>query len=48
MYKTFNGNDDAVGLGLYMTKNHIEHLKGTIDDESQLDQGSTFKVTFYD
>ena len=48
MYKTFNGNDDAVGLGLYMTKNHIEHLKGTIDVESQLDQGSTFKVTFYD
>ena len=48
MYKTFNGNDDAVGLGLYMTKNHVEHLKGTIDVESQIDQGSTFKVTFYD
>ena len=48
MYKTFNGNKDAVGLGLYMTKNHVEYLKGTIDVESQLGEGSTFKVTFYD
>ncbi len=44
MYKTFHGNPDAVGLGLFMSKNHIEALGGTIEVESTPGQGSTFKV----
>ncbi len=48
MFKTFHGNDDAVGLGLYMTKNHLEHLNETIDVESEINVGSTFKVIFHE
>ena len=44
MYKTFHGNPDAVGLGLFMSKNHVEALGGTIDVESEKGKGSTFKV----
>lgn len=46
MYKTFHGNPDAVGLGLFMTKNHVEALGGTITVESTPEVGSTFKITF--
>jgi PAS domain S-box-containing protein len=44
MYKTFNGNRDAKGMGLFITKNQIEVLGGKIEVESQLGQGTTFKV----
>lgn len=44
MYKTFHGNTDAVGLGLFMSKNHVEALGGTIDLESEPSKGSIFKV----
>lgn len=44
MYKTFHGNDDAIGLGLFMTKNHVEALGGTISVESEVGKGSTFKI----
>ncbi len=46
MYKTFHGNSDAVGLGLFMTKNHVEALGGTIELESEVGKGSKFKLTF--
>ena len=48
MYKTFHGNEDAVGLGLFMTKNHVIALGGNIDVESQVGIGSVFKVTLYE
>lgn len=44
MYKTFHNNPDANGLGLFMTKNHIEVLGGTIEVESKIDVGTTFKI----
>ncbi len=48
MYKTFHGNPDAVGLGLFMTKNHVVALGGNIDLYSEIGIGSEFKVTFYE
>ncbi|MES2064431.1 MAG: PAS domain S-box protein [Bacteroidota bacterium] len=44
MYKTFNGNRDAKGMGLFITKNQIEALGGKIEVKSQLGKGTTFKV----
>ncbi len=46
MYKTFNGNSDARGLGLFITKNQIESMGGFIKTESELNVGSTFKIYF--
>ncbi len=46
MYKTFNGNSDAKGIGLFITKNQIEALNGKIEVTSQLGVGTTFKVYF--
>ena len=48
MYKTFHGNNDAVGLGLFMTKNHVEALGGTIEVSSEVGVGTEFKLTFYE
>jgi PAS domain S-box-containing protein len=44
MYKTFHGNSDAIGLGLFMTKNKVNVLGGTIEAESKRKEGSVFKV----
>ena len=44
IYKTFHGNKDAVGLGLYMVKNHVIALGGTIQIESEVGVGTTFKI----
>jgi PAS domain S-box-containing protein len=46
MYKTFHGNKDAQGIGLFMTKNQIEAINGKIEVESQVDKGTTFKLYF--
>jgi PAS domain S-box-containing protein len=44
MYKTFSTNKDSRGIGLYITKNQIEAMRGNITVESKLDIGSTFKI----
>ncbi|PIQ48670.1 MAG: hypothetical protein COW03_08625 [Cytophagales bacterium CG12_big_fil_rev_8_21_14_0_65_40_12] len=44
MYKTFHDNEDARGVGLFITKNQIETMGGKILVESVLDQGTTFKI----
>ena len=46
MYKTFHGNDDARGLGLFITKNQVEAMNGKIEVDSEAGVGSTFKVYF--
>ncbi|MBW3129776.1 sensor histidine kinase [Hymenobacter profundi] len=46
MYKTFHDNEDARGVGLFITKNQIEAMQGSIAVESEVGVGSTFKVYF--
>lgn len=46
LYKTFHKNNDARGVGLYLTKNQIENMGGKIEVESTLNLGTTFKVYF--
>jgi PAS domain S-box-containing protein len=48
MYKTFHGNLDAKGLGLFIIKTQIEAMGGKIEVDSQLDHHTTFKVYFKD
>jgi PAS domain S-box-containing protein len=44
MYKTFNQNKDARGIGLFITKNQVEAQGGRIEVESQVNTGTTFRV----
>lgn len=44
MYKTFHKHKDARGVGLFITKNHIEYLGGKVSVISKVDQGTTFSV----
>ncbi len=46
MYKTFHYNEDAVGIGLFLTKNQVESLDGKITVESEVDKGTTFTIEF--
>lgn len=46
MYKTFHGNTDAKGLGLFIIRAQIEALKGKIEAESELGESTTFKIYF--
>ena len=44
MYKTFHCNEDAIGIGLFITKNHIESLGGKVIVTSEVDVGSEFSI----
>lgn len=44
MYNTFHSNDNSKGIGLYITKNQVESMGGTIEVESEIDKGTTFRV----
>ena len=46
MYKTFHNRKDAKGIGLYIIKNQIEAMGGSITVNSEVDKGSTFNVYF--
>lgn len=46
MYKTFHDIEGARGIGLYISKNQIEAMKGKVSVTSQVDVGSTFKIYF--
>ena len=44
MNRTFHGNKDARGFGLFLTKNHVEAMGGTIGVESKVGEGSKFTI----
>ena len=46
MYKTFNNNADARGIGLFITKNQIDAMGGKVEVESELGNGTSFKIFF--
>lgn len=46
MFQTFNGNADARGYGLFITKNQVEAMGGKIEVESVLGVGTSFKIYF--
>ena len=46
MYKTFNNNPDARGIGLFITKNQIDAMGGKVEVESEPGKGTSFKIYF--
>lgn len=46
MYRTFHGNPDARGLGLFLIRNQVEAMGGSIQAESVQGEGSVFTVRF--
>lgn len=44
MYKTFHYNEDAIGIGLFITKNHIESLGGKVEVISGVGVGTEFSI----
>jgi PAS domain-containing protein/two-component sensor histidine kinase len=44
MYKTFHQNADAKGIGLFITRNQIESLGGTIKLDSTVNVGTKFTI----
>ncbi|MEP7319093.1 MAG: PAS domain S-box protein [Panacibacter sp.] len=46
MYKTFHGNADARGIGLFITKNQVDFMGGRVEVESEVNVGTTFKIYF--
>lgn len=46
MYKTFHKNQNSRGIGLFITKNQIEAMGGTIEVSSEVNKGTTFKICF--
>ncbi|MDF2448664.1 MAG: domain S-box protein [Bacteroidota bacterium] len=46
MYKTFHGNADAEGIGLFITKDQIDAMGAEIEIESLENKGTTFTIYF--
>lgn len=46
MYKTFNNSPDSKGIGLFLVKNQVDAMGGTIIAESTLHEGTTFIIYF--
>lgn len=45
--KTFHRHKDSRGVGLFITKNQIEAMGGSIEAKSQVDRGTEFIITFH-
>lgn len=48
MYKTFHEHPEARGIGLFICKNQIEAMGGTIKAQSQVGEGTQFKIYIND
>ena len=46
LYQRFHDNFDSKGLGLYLVHSQVTALGGTIDVESEENEGTTFIITF--
>lgn len=46
LYKRFHNHTEGKGMGLYMAKTQVEALGGTINIESEVNKGTTFKIVF--
>jgi signal transduction histidine kinase len=44
MYKTFHNHPEAKGIGLFITRNQIEALGGTISVDSKVNEGTKFTI----
>ncbi len=45
--KTFHRHKEARGVGLFITKNQIESLGGSIEAKSEVDKGTEFIISFH-
>jgi signal transduction histidine kinase len=46
IYQTFHNRKDAEGVGLFLVRNKIESLQGSIAVQSEVNKGSTFTIRF--
>ncbi|EPR69577.1 PAS domain S-box protein [Cyclobacterium qasimii] len=46
LHKTFHKHAEAKGIGLFLTKNHIDAMGGIITVKSEVGKGTTFTVKF--
>lgn len=46
LYQKFHNFPDSKGLGLYLVKSQVEAMDGTINIESEVNNGTTFTITF--
>lgn len=46
MYKTFHGNKDAKGIGLFISKNQMDAMNAEIEVNSGVNKGATFLLKF--
>ncbi len=46
IYQTFHSNKNSEGVGLFLIRNKIESLQGTISVNSCVDKGTTFTIRF--
>ena len=46
MYQRFHNYPDSKGLGLYLVKSQVETMGGTIEIESEINNGTTFTIIF--
>jgi PAS domain S-box-containing protein len=46
LHKTFHGNQEARGVGLFLIKTQVEALGGSITAESEVGKGTAFRILF--